>query len=310
MRKSKQFLSMPVISLVEGHQVGSIKGLVINPAQKAVAALIIEQKGWFKDQRYIPFSKVRSIGNDALTIDRRSNAEKGASLPEMMDLLNEKFEIAGSKLIAENGTALGFVDEYYVDLQSGSIVGLEFSGGALNTWMKGSAFLDINHVRTVGKKIIICSNEALENIIKMDGGFQEKMRGIRKSTGHLWTTTLQKTRDLGTSLNKTLEKVKKERDEKTAGEQSPESASYRSATENEKHAEHCSCSGEGVSMHSSSDDGVKEETVPEKVNTPADTPPPTEAVPVDETANNLSPADGSKQHEGDEVSIQDKRDAR
>ena len=246
MRKSKQFVSMPVISLAEGQQVGSIKGLVVNPAKKAVAALIIEQKGWFKDLKFIPFSKVRSIGDDALTIDRRSNAEKGVSLPEIMELLNENHEIAGSKLIAENGTALGNVDEYYVDLESGDIVGFEFSGGPLSTWMKGSAFLDINHVRTVGKKVIICSNDALENIIKMDGGFQEKIRGLRESTGQFWTTTVQKTRDLGSSLNKTLDKVKKEREEKCSGEQTTENETYRSSGEDEKQGEHCHCCGDSL----------------------------------------------------------------
>jgi uncharacterized protein YrrD len=299
MRKSKQFVSMPVISLVEGQQVGSIKGLVINPAQKAVAALIIEQKGWFKDQRYIPFSKVRSIGDDALTIDRRSNAEKGTSLPELMNLLNEKFEIVGSKLIAENGTALGIVEEFYVDLQSGGIVGLEFSGGALSTWMKGSAFLDINHIRTLGKKVIICSNEALENIIKMDGGFQEKMRGLRESTGHLWTSTLQKTRDLGASLNKTLEKVKKERDEKSDGEQPPESSPCCSAAEKEKQGEHCSCCN----------NSANNESMPEKVKTPTDTPPPEESVPAVEAAYSPPPENGSGNPERYESSSQDKRDA-
>jgi Uncharacterized protein conserved in bacteria len=152
MRKSKQFVSLPVISLAEGQQIGAIKGLVVNPVQKAVSALLIEQKGWFKEQKYIPFSKVRSIGEDALTIDRRSNAEKGASIPEIVELLKDKAEITGAKLITENGTALGYVDEYYVDLQSGDIVGLEFSGGSLSSWMRGSAFLDINHVRTIGKK--------------------------------------------------------------------------------------------------------------------------------------------------------------
>ncbi|GBF32852.1 hypothetical protein DCCM_1048 [Desulfocucumis palustris] len=214
MRKSKQFVSMPVISLAEGQQIGSIKGLVLNPVQKAVSALIIEQKGWFKEQKYIPFSKVRSIGEDALTIDRRSNAEKGASIPEIVELLKDRTEIAGAKLITENGTALGYVDEYYVDLQSGDIVGLEFSGGSISSWMRGSAFLDINHVLTIGKKVIVCSNEALENIIKMDGGLQEALRGIKDSTGSILSNTVQKTKEIGNNLNKTLEKVKRERAEK------------------------------------------------------------------------------------------------
>ena len=48
MQKSKRFEAMPVISLEEGRQIGTVKGLVVDPAARKVAALIIEQKGWFK----------------------------------------------------------------------------------------------------------------------------------------------------------------------------------------------------------------------------------------------------------------------
>lgn len=213
MRKSKQFVTMPVISLEEGQQIGSIKGLVVNPYKKEVAALVIEQKGWFKEQKFIPFSKVRSIGEDALTIDRSANVEKGASIPEIVKFFKDKVDIIGAKLVSENGTALGYVDEFYVDLQTGAIVGLEFSGGSISTLVRGKAFLDINHVRTIGKKVIVCSNEAMENVIKMDGGIQETFRSLKDSTGQIFSATVQKTRELGTNLNKSLEKVRKERRE-------------------------------------------------------------------------------------------------
>ncbi|MHB8157225.1 MAG: PRC-barrel domain-containing protein, partial [Desulfocucumaceae bacterium] len=58
--------------------------------------------------------------------------------------------LTGSRLVTEKGSILGVVDEYYIDLQTGDIVGLEFSGGAVNNLVRGSAFLDINHVRTLG----------------------------------------------------------------------------------------------------------------------------------------------------------------
>ncbi|MHB8156855.1 MAG: PRC-barrel domain-containing protein, partial [Desulfocucumaceae bacterium] len=132
MRKSKQFLGMTVVSLEEGQQIGSVRGLVINPASKNVAALIIEQKGWFREQKFIPFSKVHNIGEDVITIDRGNRVERGASLPEILKLFKDRVTITGSRLVTEKGSILGVVDEYYIDLQTGDIVGLEFSGGAVN----------------------------------------------------------------------------------------------------------------------------------------------------------------------------------
>lgn len=209
MRKSKQFLGMPVVSLEEGQQVGSIKGLVVNSAPKNVAALIIEQKGWFREQKFIPFSKVHNIGDDAITIDRAVRVEKGITLPEILKLLKERVNIVGARLVTESGTALGVVDEYYVDLQTGDIVGLEFSGGTVSNLFKGSAFLDINYVRTLGMAVIICSDMSLDNIVKMEGGIKETVRLFSKNTGQMLETTFQKTRGWGRNLNQSIEKLRR-----------------------------------------------------------------------------------------------------
>ncbi|MFZ5642747.1 MAG: PRC-barrel domain-containing protein [Bacillota bacterium] len=211
MRKSKQFLGMNVVSLEEGEQIGSVGGLVIDPASKNVAALIIEQKGWFREQKFVPFSKVHRIGEDVVTIDRGNRVEKGASLPQILKLFKERVNITGCRLVTESGTLLGVVEEYYVDLKTGDIVGLEFSGGMVNNLFRGGAFLDINYIRTLGTRIIICLDSAIDNIVKMDGGLQETFRFFRENTGQLLETTIQKTKGLGRNINQSIEKLKREK---------------------------------------------------------------------------------------------------
>jgi len=210
MRKSKQFESMPVISLEEGQQIGRVKSLVIDPANKKVAALIIDQKGLFKEQRFIPYEKVKSAGNDVITIEKTVHVERGASLPDIVKLVREKIDIIGAKLVTENGSLLGHVDEYYVELATGNIAGVAFSSNLINTMLKGHAFLDIAYVRTLGKEVVIVTDEAMDNIIKLDGGLKETVKNFRESTGQIWENTLQKTKDLGKNLNKSIEKVKRD----------------------------------------------------------------------------------------------------
>jgi len=202
---------MPVISLEEGRQIGLVKGLVLDYTNKKVAALIIEQKGWFKEQRFIPYHKIHSVGTDVITVEKTSGAERAAGLPEIIKLLREKVKLTGSRIVAENGTVLGYVDEYYVDPDSGSITGLEFSGKFLNGVIKGRALLDIGFVRAIGKEVVVVVNEAVNNVIKLDGGLQETVKSIRESTGHLWENTLQKTREISSNINKSLEKVKRDK---------------------------------------------------------------------------------------------------
>lgn len=209
MRKSKKFASMPVISLEEGRQIGAVKGLVIDPSAKKVAALIVEEKGWFKEQKFIPFHKVHSVGEDAITIEKTSGVDKASGLPDIVKLLRERISITGAKMVAENGTVLGYVDEYYIDTNTGTIAGLEFSGSFIDGVISGRAFMDIAYVRTLGKEVVVISNEGLDNVFKPDGGLQETVKNIRESTGQFWKSTLQKTRELGSGFNRSLENAKK-----------------------------------------------------------------------------------------------------
>ncbi|KAF1085836.1 PRC-barrel domain protein [Sporotomaculum syntrophicum] len=219
MRKSRHFTSMPVISLEEGQQIGIIKGLVVNPSLKRVAALIIEQKGWFNEQKFIPFSNVHSVGEDAVTVKHGTIVQKGGNLPEIISLTKSKVKISGARIVTESGTLLGEADDYYVNLATGEIIGLEFSGSFINSLFSGKAFLDINHVVTIGKNMIVCSDQALVEAVKLDGGLQEKLRGVKDSTSSLWESTIQKTRELGSNVNNSITKVK--RNKKQAGETIP-----------------------------------------------------------------------------------------
>ncbi|MDD4169637.1 MAG: PRC-barrel domain-containing protein [Desulfotomaculaceae bacterium] len=211
MKKSKQLLSLAVISLEEGQQIGTVKGLIIDPAGKKLAALIIEQKGWFKEQRFITYNKVHSVGSDAITIEKSSCVEKGGTLSEIVKLLKDKISITGSKIVAENGTVLGYVDEYYIDLTTGGIAGLEFSGNLIDSVIKGRAFLDTSYIRTFGKEVTIVTDEGIDNIFKQEGGLQEKVKSIKESTGQIWDNTFKKTKELGNSINKKVKGDKKTR---------------------------------------------------------------------------------------------------
>jgi len=207
-RKSKQLISLPLISLAEGLQVGSVRGLVVDPVRKTLAALIIEQKGWFKEQKFIPFQKIHSIGNDAITIEKSNGLERSPNLPDIIKLVKEKASIIGARIVAENGTFLGFADEYRLDPLTGNITGLEISGSFINSTLKGRALLDINHVRTIGREAIITTNEAIENIAKLDSGLQDFVKSINEAGSRWRNIAVQNARNINDKINKRLEKVK------------------------------------------------------------------------------------------------------
>ncbi|MTI82113.1 MAG: photosystem reaction center subunit H [Firmicutes bacterium] len=211
MIKSKQLVGQPVISIGDGTEIGRVKELVIDPASYSVVALILEQKKIFKEQKFIPYGKVSSVGSDAITIEKSNSVKKGASLPEIVELTRSKHPLIGCKVVAENGTVLGIVDEYYIDISDGSLSGFELSGSFINSIMTGRAFLDISLVRTIGKKILVAVNDASENLVKIDGGLWETMKNIKSAGSSFWDTTVVRAKEMGENINKRLEKLKSER---------------------------------------------------------------------------------------------------
>lgn len=191
MKPSKQFLSLPIVSLSEGQHIGYVKSLVIDSQSKALAALVIDPKGFFKDQRIIPYAKVVSVGEDAITIDKGAYVEKSASLPEILSLIKEKLTIIGTRVITQSGKTLGIVEEFYVDPETGKITQMEISGGKIEGLFSGKAMLDADYVMTIGQDVIVAEKGCETNLLVADKGINDAFKSILHSTSNLASGTGQ-----------------------------------------------------------------------------------------------------------------------
>lgn len=182
MRKSRQFLSLPVVTLEEGKEIGRIRGLVVNHQTGVIAALLVQRGNIFREQKVIPYHKVVSVGNSALTIQKASNAERIASLPQILTMVKENVQLKGSRVITEGGTALGHVIEYLVDPATGRIEAFEISGSPAESLWKGSALLSADEVRTIGKDVLVVRQGAEEALKKNEGKLAEGVKSIKDTT--------------------------------------------------------------------------------------------------------------------------------
>lgn len=185
MRKSRQFLSLPVVSLEEGKEIGRIRGLVINPQTAEVAALIVQRSGLFAEQKVIPYPRVTSVGNNALTIQKVANAEKLTSLPQIVNLIKEQVQLRGARIITEGGTALGYVEEFLVAPETGKIMAFEVSGRFKEGFLKGKATLPAKEVRTIGKDVLVVRNGAEATLTWSEGKLTETVKNLKESTARL-----------------------------------------------------------------------------------------------------------------------------
>jgi len=188
-KPSRKYLSLPIISLQEGQQIGYVKSLILDAATKSLAAIVVDTKGFFKDQRIIPYTKVVSVGDNAITIDTESHVEKTTNLPELMDLVKEKLTIIGTKIITETGKTLGTAEEYYVDSKTGKITQLEVSGGKLEGFLSGKAWMTAEYIMTIGHDVIVTKQGSENALTVADKGLNDTLKSLMHSTSHLASET-------------------------------------------------------------------------------------------------------------------------
>lgn len=178
MLASKKFLSLPIISLKEGQQIGFVRNLVINPKTKSIVAFIVDPKGFFKEQRIIPFNRVVSLGENAITVSTQSQVEKATSLPDILELLKEKAGILGLKVITESGTTLGVTDEFYINPETGQIAGLDISEGKIEGLFNGKARLKAEDILTIGPDVIVVDSDCQSRLEIYNKGINESIKSI------------------------------------------------------------------------------------------------------------------------------------
>ncbi|PLS16868.1 photosystem reaction center subunit H [Bacillus sp. M6-12] len=156
MKKSSEITGLPIISLSDGHEVGRVKSLIINPDKGSIDFLTIEHEDWQVSVKAIPFKKVIGIGEYAVTVESENSVIDLNEIPIANQLVNKKIKIINTKVMTRKGQLLGNITEYFTDEENGMIVGM------LMTSSEGEVVLRAESVQTFGKDIIIVKEDAAQ----------------------------------------------------------------------------------------------------------------------------------------------------
>src|ERR1051326_5151577 len=124
MRRAREIIGLPIISLAEGLRVGHVRDIVFNPANRAIAALVVADATWRRDAELIPLDKVRSFGQDAVTIYNLAGLIKARSDRALFRLFNSGVKLDGLLVMTEGGNYLGILEEILVG-QHGEMISYE-----------------------------------------------------------------------------------------------------------------------------------------------------------------------------------------
>ncbi|MDR7865574.1 MAG: PRC-barrel domain-containing protein [Sporomusaceae bacterium] len=152
MKKSVDILGLPVISISEGLELGTAKSLVINPAQGAVAALVIDDGKWYLGAKLLPFAAIAGLGDSAITVESASNVVPVSGAPDLEKLLAAGVTVIGAKVLTKTGRIQGKITEIAVDA-AGKIVSCEIEEAD-----GGIAHIPTQRVFTFAKDVVIVAD--------------------------------------------------------------------------------------------------------------------------------------------------------
>lgn len=159
MKKSLEIIGLPIISISDGQQIGSVKSLVINPEKGSIDFLTIEHEEWQVSVKAIPFKRVVGIGEYALTIESDHAVIDLNEIPIANQLVNKKIKINNTKMMTRKGELIGEVTEFYADEENGQILGMDLQLADKTVTLLAS------YVLTYGKDIIIVKENVSEGYL-------------------------------------------------------------------------------------------------------------------------------------------------
>lgn len=156
MKKSKEIIGLPIISISDGTQIGAVKSLIINPSTATVDFIIVGQEDQKETTKAIPFKKIIGIGDYAVTIESEDNIINLEEIPVANNFVTNSVKIIGLKVLTRVGQLLGDATEYYVDEQSGRLLGIAIE----EQGDKNELYISSEDIITFGKDLIIASELA------------------------------------------------------------------------------------------------------------------------------------------------------
>ncbi|MCC3647493.1 PRC-barrel domain-containing protein [Cytobacillus oceanisediminis] len=160
MKKSTEITGLPIISIQEGQEIGTVKTLVINPEKGSIDFLTIEHEDWQVSVKAIPFKKIIGIGEYAVTVESDRAVIDLNEIPIANQLVNKKIRIIQTKVMTRKGQLLGETAEFYTDEDTGNILGVE-----IQLSDDASAVLAAEEILTYGKDILIVKEDASERFL-------------------------------------------------------------------------------------------------------------------------------------------------
>ena len=154
-KTGRELAGLAVVTLANGEKLGKIDDIVFDPKTGRVTGFFVDRGGLFSKPKFLPTGDVKSLGDDALTLESETalldgpsalTGELAAKTAENLPVLNP------------SGTVLGKVQDISVDTLSFTIPYLILTTSLLDNVLHGKPHLPVSAIQMVGPDSVIVSS--------------------------------------------------------------------------------------------------------------------------------------------------------
>ncbi|PYG87283.1 uncharacterized protein YrrD [Ruminiclostridium sufflavum DSM 19573] len=187
MKKSKEIIGLPIISISDGTEAGKVKTVIINAEKGAIDYVVVDKGIQILSAKVIPVRYVLGIGEYALTIENEDAVSDISKIPEAIELLQKNIQVSGTKVLTKKGRLIGEIGDIYVNEDDNcSITGLEFIA---DITQKNIRIIPRDSVITFGKNLVVVRDDVeaalLDSAAQINGFCENAAQGSGEETGNI-----------------------------------------------------------------------------------------------------------------------------
>ena len=173
--RTKELQGKAVVSLTDASKLGYVDDLLFDTGGLRLVAFEMSMTG---QRALLPFSEVRSIGKDAITVPS-SQVTQAATSGSPLLRLARLADLTKLKVVDEDGTFVGNVTELEIDPRDGRISEVAAHRGGVLGLGGTSVPISASAIRSIGPEVIIVSRlaESPDTPANEEGGAPRPPRG-------------------------------------------------------------------------------------------------------------------------------------
>ncbi len=173
-RIDTDLLGLQIIALDGATVVGEVDGLLIDDAAMKVAGFLVDT-GLYEAST-LPFESAYAVGSDAIIVESADRITEISANPTLETLAEKDVAISEAKAITRSGRGVGVIGDFFVNTDTGDVVGMEFIAADQTVYPRNTAVIPASAVVRLGRDIVVLGDDYDQHLMKDETSLERIVR--------------------------------------------------------------------------------------------------------------------------------------